>query len=381
MTKRLEEKKLEQIIQNQSIDDISVEEIFGLFREEEELRNYLPDALCQIDPRDGALILFNSARAKRPHNDNKINLPNGTIEKSCPVCEGKTTGVVDIARLSEGYTFINKNLFPILYPHDSPEPQALRQSLYKDSNHHGRVSYGLHFLQWSSSFHDADWQNLPLEDRVIVLNRLAALERKLLNESQGLMPGSSPLNNGQRTYGFVSIIKNYGKLVGGSLKHGHQQIAFSNIMPRRFYNNWRFFKRHGAVFSQYLLNENPGELLIRDYGKAVLMVPYFMRRPYDMILVVKDTSKKHLFQLDVQEQESVAEGIHDAIKVTLHIMPQLGKDTAYNFTVNNGPGAGLYFEFLPYTQEKGGFEHLGLWICQDNPIHVVDRIKETLEEL
>ena len=42
-------------------------------------------------------------------------------------------------------------------------------------------------------------------------------------------------------------------------------------------------------------------------------------------------------------------------------------ETAYTVLTNNGPGAGLYFEFLPYTQEIGGYEQLGLFLCQEDP--------------
>ena len=55
------------------------------------------------------------------------------------------------------------------------------------------------------------------------------------------------------TYGYVSIIKNYGKAAGGSLAHGHQQIVSSNIMPKQFFNNWSFQERHS--FHKFLLQE------------------------------------------------------------------------------------------------------------------------------
>jgi hypothetical protein len=60
-------------------------------------------------------------------------------------------------------------------------------------------------------------------------------------------------------------------------------------------------------------------------------------------------------------------------------MPAIGKPTAYNITVSNGPGAGLYCEFLPYTQETGGFEHLGLWVCQDTPNRVAPTLRDAIE--
>jgi hypothetical protein len=39
----------------------------------------------------------------------------------------------------------------------------------------------------------------------------------------------------------------------------------------------------------------------------------------------------------------------------------------------------LYFEFLPYTQEMGGFEHLGLYLCQGNPKECAHIARELLE--
>ncbi|MCK4450868.1 MAG: hypothetical protein KAX26_09780, partial [Anaerolineae bacterium] len=150
-------------------------------------------------------------------------------------------------------------------------------------------------------------------------------------------------------------------------------------LPRRFRDGWHFEQEHGETFSTYLIRENPADFLVRDYGSAVLLVPYFMRRPYDMMLLVKDASKKHLHELTEIEIEAVAEGWHDAIRAIRAIMPTIGRETAYNVVTHNGPGAGLYFEFLPYVQEIGGAEHLGLFICQGNPKSVTGQIREYLE--
>ncbi len=100
-----------------------------------------------------------------------------------------------------------------------------------------------------------------------------------------------------------------------------------------------------------------------------------MRRPYDMFLVLRDASKSHLYRLSKSELEAVAEGWRDAIRIILEVMPRIGKEVAYNVTTHNGPGAGLYFEFLPYTQEMGGFEHLGLYLCQGNPERQPERTR------
>lgn len=208
---------------------------------------------------------------------------------------------------------------------------------------------------------------MPQTDRVIVMKRLAALEKQLLTGSA----------NGE---GYVSIIKNYGHLVGGSLVHGHQQIGFSNVMPRRVEDNLNFVQTFGEPFSAYMLRKNPAELLIKDYGPATLLTPYFMRRPFDMMLILKDVNKRHLYELTEDEMAAVADGWHDALRVIMWIMPSIGRETAYNVVTNNGPGAGLYFEFLPYTQEIGGFEQLGLFVCQGNPADSAAQIREFFEQ-
>ncbi|MDX1687699.1 MAG: hypothetical protein R3248_06920 [Candidatus Promineifilaceae bacterium] len=372
---RMERSALQRILEARALEEVSVEQIFRFFREDEDLAHFRPDALCQIDPRDGAMILYNSARAHRPHDQHAPLVVPGE-ERDCPICEGQTTGVIDVTDLSEGFTFINKNLFPIIHALDGVGPEHAGEELTE--THQGLVAHGLHFLQWTSSYHDRGWHNMGGEDRLVVMKRLAALEAKLLFEAGELMP-QTDVNVEGEARGYVSIIKNYGARVGGSLSHDHQQIAFSNVMPQRFFLNKQFEERRGERFTEFLLNENPDELLVRDYGEAALVVPYFMRRPYNMILALKDPTKKYLCELSEGELQAVADAWHDAIDVILRIMPLIGKETAFNVTVHNGPGAGLYVEFLPFTQETGGFEQLGLWVCQGNTQDSAATLREMME--
>lgn len=378
LTIELSNEDIQKITQTANIDEISFEEIREFFLEEETIAKFKPDGVCQIDPRSGERILFNTSRARRPHDNDVVEHKLPEENRRCVICEGKTTGVVDVAELSEGFTFINKNLFPILYPFDTTHFGSKPafddwQTLPKDAPAHG-----YHFLQWTSSQHDKDWRNMPLEDRMVVMRRLGALEEFLLSKSGDYMLTNLKFGDKHEYSGFVGIIKNHGRLVGGSLEHSHQQISLSNIMPQSFYNNWRFSQDRGLFFSQFMLEENPAELTIKDYGEAVLLTPYFMRRPFDMMLIVKDTEKKYIHQLDESEVRAVSEGWHDAIRAIHKIMPQIGREVAYNVVTHNGPGAGLYFEFKPYTQETGGFEHLGLFVCQANPKNTVEVIQDTL---
>jgi len=369
----LNRETLEEILQAERLEELSCAEIEGLFRSESRLAKFLPDGVSRVDPRDGAVVVFNAARARRPHDN--LEPPSEPEEdgSSDPVSRGETTGVIDVAPLSEGFTFINKNLFPALYPFDGSE-LAPTESGYEG----GSRPRGMHFLQWTSSYFDRDWYNMPQSDRVIAFRRLAALEGKLLLDDSAGYPASGATSDGRNTHGYVLIIKNYGRLVGGSLAHGHQQIIYSNVKPRHFERNERFEQERGETFAAHMLRENPAELMVKDYGSAALMVPYFMRRPYNMLLVLKDHHKRFLCECSEEELAALAQAWGEITGAIMAIMPAIGKPIAYNVTVSNGPGAGLYCEFLPYTQETGGFEHLGLWVCQDSPEQVVPRLRQVL---
>jgi len=349
---QLDIEQCKSLMRSKDITALEVHELIQFFYQEKSMAEYLPEEQVVQDPRSFDYIVYNSKRAVRP-TDNHTE-PNAN--SSCVICSGKTTGNLDLIHLSEGFTFINKNLFPILFPHklNADIPQTR----------------GFHLLQWTSSIHENDWLNMPLDDLKLVVKRMAAVEGYLISHTDAIFPRTKK--------GYVSIIKNYGRKVGGSLKHDHQQIGFSNIMPRRVKDNLAFQAAHKKTFPEFLLTENSGQLTIKDYGPAVLVVPYYMQRPLYMTLVLKDTDKNFLYELSDEELEAVTEGWRDAIYVINSIMPELGKETAYNIISNTH--AGIYFDFLPYTQEFGGFEHLGLFLCQMTPEQAAVQIRKTLHE-
>jgi len=111
MSQQIDRETLAQILRTEDIETLPFSELLRSFREE--ITKSLPDGVCQVDPRNGDRILFASARARRPH-DNLPEPANGPkAERACIICQGNTTGVIDVADLSEGFTFINKNLYPI----------------------------------------------------------------------------------------------------------------------------------------------------------------------------------------------------------------------------------------------------------------------------
>ena len=328
--------------------------------------------LCQLDPRDGTIVLYAEHRALRQdeHSEKTRNKVS-----PCPICHGQLTEVVDVLDLSDGFTFISQNRFPVVYPANVQLHQTSRDSLYPDPHHIGRYAYGVHLLQWSSSVHDHDWHNMPIADVSIGMRRLANLEEKLLKQSSGYMPVS---DQNKHLYGYVSIIKNYGSAAGASLTHGHQQIAFSNIMPQRTYNNQRFYQRHNINFSQFLLRENPASLTVAEIGNTRIIVPYFMRRPFNL-LIVPQTAAEHLHEMSPKDSQELDVAIQKTMQVYHCLLESLNKEVSFNMAIHTGPDSQLYVEFFPMVQAMGGFERIGMWICQLSAQKAADQLKVLYE--
>lgn len=301
---------------------------------------YAPEGYTGVDPRNGEPAIFNERRARRPHD----NGPGGS--RSCVVCEGRITPILDIAPLSAGFTFINTNLYPIVAP-----TAAVAAPPYAPV-------YGLHLLQWTSSLHGADWDTLPASDRRIALDRLAALETRLLALDGFPAPA-------ERRY--VSIIKNVGRSVGGSLTHGHQQIALSNVKPRRVAEDEHCAAQTGSGFGPYMRAANPPELTVFELEHGRMIVPYFMRRPFDMQFVLFDPSPMYLSELTAGQRQDLGHALAAGMRMLSHVLSQLGREVAYNIVFHTGVPGGLYLELLPYSQPEGGFERLGLSACQSSP--------------
>lgn len=351
MEQHLTRSKLEDILQAHDITRLDDEELLALVRDEIK-PDHQPLSLVRTDPRSGDRVVYSTARSVRPHDYPEQAKTKSTQDEDCIICQGKTTGVIDVADLSRGFTFINKNLYPAFYPFE-----AVGAS-------------GLHLLQWTCSFHDTDWHNLDLEDAAIVMSRLAALEDRLLSASTSIGSGEAPAH--------VTIFKNHGAPVGSSLTHGHQQITLTNVLPSSVIVNRAFRHKHGMSFNDFLLQDFPGELVVEDYGPAMLVVPPFMRRPYVMMLLLKDTQKEYLYELSTGEIEAVARGWHDATFSYHDLMPRIDRKVAYNVLTHTATGGGLYFEFLPYTQTLGGLERMGLYICTELPEVAARRLREVI---
>jgi len=325
-----------------------------------------PDSNVAIDPRSGLRVIYAPAREGRPHDHPPAPPPP---PEECVVCAGKTSDVIDVAELSEGKTFINLNQYPLVYPLMTPPFREIRGREPK------RQATGVHLLQWTSTVHGRDLDNMPVEDIAVVVARLAALERTLYRGGEG-MPEIR-----DEQYGHVGIVKNVGRLVGGSVEHGHQQIAHTNVRPLALALDAEFERRNREPFTRLLLRKNPEDLTIGDYdGRFRLLVPWFMRRPLEMMIVGLKPDFRDLCDLDDEGRIALARALRDATEAVTALMPAMGREVAWNLTVHNGVAGGLYLEVLPYTQERGGFEALGIYLCAGTPESSASRIRSYLSQ-
>jgi len=380
----LGEEILRKLTVREDLTTMSYAELVDDFRSMPNLEEFKPTNICKVDPRNGDRVIYSPMRARRPTELKPRRHVTVRLERiHCPVCEGETTGIIDVAPLSDGYTFINKNMFPVVsydFPGDRQpvtyEPAVEKRKLL------GTYSQGGHWLQWFSNRHHVDLHNMPVEDIEVVLSRLAAFEGFLLSAKESNMPAwTDP--SGKRNYGFVGIIRNYGSLGGASLAHGHMQITHTNIIPRAILDDRDFLAENGRTFAEFMTSENPSYLNIREFtGGLRLMVPYFMKRPFAAVMAFADCEACSLHQLDAERLKGLAEGLHAvtrALKVILE--ERLERSFSYNLVFHNGPSGCLYVEVLPHSQEWGGFEHMGWFICQATPAQAADGYREAFEEL
>lgn len=294
-----------------------------------------------IDPRDDSITIFCSARNKRPNGYVNGNGEKQNTEAPCPLCDEiiETTPIILSSKLRKGvYAFVNENLYPFLSPNGC-----------SDMIGDGIIS-GAHFLIWPTTEHK-DIHEISYKDHTVSFELMADLESRLI----------------ERGFDHVQFIKNTGKIVGGSVEHGHYQAAGMNVFPKKIQNDVDFLEKSKESFVKYLSRENPENLKLRDYGSLSLVVPYFMRRPLNVIIYPNDFSISSLRGLGKEQRKDFARATSDISDVLSRLMPSIEKEFAYNFVFHTGPVGTMYIEILPHTQGEGGFEQAGLSVCQSSP--------------
>jgi len=375
----LDAEKLASITRISDIETASYADVEDVVRESE-ARDFRPNPEAARDPRTGTWISFSEARLRRPlsrdnahaeayapasedapahadaaASDSDDNRPH----TDCIVCNCRLTPAVDVAPLCREQTFITPNLFPMVYPFPAARAAGGR---------------GLHLLQWCSTLHAADVHNMCSHDVQTVMKRLTALERFLLH---GNAAGFPDTGDGHR--GYAAIMKNKGFKVGGSVEHGHQQIAHLSVMPQIIALERDYLEREGLSYASSLRKAaSPGLVVAEFQGGVTALVSPFMRRPLEAAIVPPDGAGQFLHDLDENSLNGMAEALR-TLTGALSLLMELRKMTFdYNLAFHTGPIGLCYIEILPWTQPLGGFEHLGHYLCQEEPGSAAKAFRDVL---
>lgn len=304
---------------------------------------YRPDALLGSDPRGPLPVAYSENRALRLGVD------------GCVVCEGQTCPAADQVELpGDDLAWFTPNLYPITYPFQAGPFQA------------GAPLRGLHLVHWSSLRHDGGLIGAEAATAAALLHHLAAAEEFLLHHASEDYP-----ETGEGHRGHVGVIKNRGRGVGGSVEHDHQQILLSSAPfaePER--------TRGLGTALQADANELRG---VDDIdGLATTLVPAFMRRPLDAFIVPVGEDAGWLHHMRPEVLDATAFAIARLTLAVSVCMAAAGQEPAWNLVCHTGPGCGPLFELRAFTQPLGGYEHLGLYLCEERPETTAARLREAI---
>jgi len=341
---KLEEATARKLLDSEDLALLSAREVKEFFEIEGAALGVHPKKGVSRDPRNQLPIFFSPGREKRPFV--KKDSPH------CPICAGNLTRILDLTPLGEGeFCFINKNLYPI--------------SLPQGQGNNRRNNWGLHFILWPSNVHDHRFETMPLPKNEKILARIALLEEKLLT-------------GGLIHQGYFTLIRNEGSSVGGSVYHDHFQMLYTNQEPLSFREDRLFWEHQGIGVSQMILEQTPESQRVLSQGSWILLVPPFMKRPYELILVNSNREKRLLHHLGSEDLRDLAFMLQKTFQLQTALFSRYNRDKAYNLTCHNSGYGALYFEVFPQWQPLGGFERLGLYLSQGDPEEIAQEYKSLL---
>lgn len=305
---------------------------------------FLPLIQSAYDMSAGITTHFSPSRTKRPIR----NTAKGQI---CPICEGTITRIVDLYLFPETedeFCFINKNLYPLVFPFGKAfDGKNIELEM---------LNWGFHFLFWPSNKHDRRIENMETRLAALSLQRLALLEKKMLQLDFPELP--------QTARPCFAIIKNEGNAVGGSIAHDHFQAAYLPLPPQLLQEDISWFQKKGHGFSEYLMDTMQKEQLVLEKGNWLVFVPPYMRRPGDLLICHRNPGCSFFHQLSFTDLKDLVE-IMRPLPASNRIWAEESKrPPAFNFLFHNSGKGPFYLEFRPDTQALGGFEKLGLFLCQ-----------------
>ena len=167
-----------------------------------------------------------------------------------------------------------------------------------------------------------------------------------------------------KRFKYILIFKNYGKIAGASLEHGHSQLIALPIVPKRVQEELEgaatyYSYKERCVFCDMIREErDEKERIIYEDEKVIAFCPFVSRFPYEVWIMPKRHASD-LTALDRDTVPSVAKALRDSL---LRIKKYLG-DPAYNFIIHTSPINGheredyhWHIEIMPKLVKVAGFE-------------------------
>ena len=110
-----------------------------------------------------------------------------------------------------------------------------------------------------------------------------------------------------------------------------------------------------------------------------ILVPPFMRRPLHAFIVPHVANPVGwLHHLADDLRDAVAVAVARLTAAVDDLMTASHGEPAWNLVLHAGQGCDPLFELRPYTQAPGGYEHLGLYLCEETPATSAGRLREAL---
>ena len=167
-----------------------------------------------------------------------------------------------------------------------------------------------------------------------------------------------------KRFKYILIFKNYGKIAGASLEHGHSQLIALPIVPKRVQEELEgaatyYNYKERCVFCDMIREErDEKDRIIYEDEKVIAFCPYVSRFPYEVWIMPKKHASD-LTSLDRDTVPYVAKALRDSL---LRIKRYLG-DPAYNFIIHTSPINGQeredyhwHIEIMPTLVKVAGFE-------------------------
>lgn len=285
----------------------------------------------RVDPLRGHVSLVSEARKKRP----KVFRRQG-----CPFCRGSEHQTPPgKALLPGGRRIVERGderasgwlarIFPNKYPALVPNPSSTPRPPAKPAE-------GLHLVAVETWRHVADPHMIPLGEYREALSFI-------LDECRAAM----------RSYGYLVLFKNRGRLVGASIEHCHMQIVAMKEPPPLEKTWAREAWRDRCPLCSYIAWEaEAGERVLEERDGLLLVEYWAPRQPHHMLIA----PLRHEEYPSQRSIEPLALLVREATRI---LVEELGVEN-YNFAYRFKPlGARTWhwhLEILPYTQTWGGLE-------------------------